>query len=226
MAKRLDIKPGDRYGRFTIVQEVEKRNEKRYFLCKCDCGNTRIERLVAIRAGEVKSCGCLKQETDRENIKKYIMSHPNYSEHDSYYKKMYGNWHDMKQRCQNQNSRAYKWYGGRGIRVCQEWQKFRPFMEWALSNGWEEYLTIERNDVNGHYEPSNCSWIPRNKQSCNTRRSRFITHEGQTMILKHWEQQLGVKRELLRRRLDKGWSIERTFNTPLQLKYSHRKVVI
>ena len=199
---------------FTIISEVDKRNDKRYFLCKCDCGNTRTERLVALRAGEIKSCGCLKCETDRKNIRKCNSEHPNYSVHNSYYKKMYGNWHDMKQRCQNPNSAAFNWYGERGISVCDEWNKFKPFMDWALRSGWEEGLTIERNDVNGNYDPSNCTWIPKNEQSNNTRRSRVLTFRGKSQNITQWSKDLGFGRGVIRKRLINGWNVEKALTTP------------
>lgn len=214
MGKRLDVRQGDRFGRFTIITEVGKRSEKRYFLCKCDCGETRIERLVALRAGETKSCGCLKHETDMENARKCYSSHPNFSDHNSYYQKMYGNWHDMKQRCQNPNSVAFKWYGERGITVCEEWHKFKPFMEWALRNEWEEGLTIERKDVNGNYEPSNCTWIPKCEQINNTRRSRMLTFMDRTQNLTQWRRELGFNRGIVEKRLMNGWSVERALTTP------------
>ena len=209
--KRIEVQTGDRYGRLTVLRELPKRKKKRYFLCKCDCGNLREVRFVAMRARETKSCGCLRDERNCvSNLK-----------HNMYGTRLYGSWHCMKQRCLNPNSSAYKHYGGRGIKVCKAWMEFILFRNWALSHGFKEGLTIERIDNNGNYESSNCTWIPQSKQSHNTRRNRFITYKGKTKILKDWAREIGMHQQVLSKRLDNGWSIEKALTTPIQEKYSH-----
>jgi hypothetical protein len=83
----------------------------------------------------------------------------------------------MKARCYNPNNKAYNDYGARGITVCAEWQPFEPFRDWSIANGYTEKLTIERNDVNGNYEPNNCRYIPLGKQARNTRRTIWIKNQ-------------------------------------------------
>lgn len=161
MPSRIDIQTGDRFGRFTIVREVERRAKKRYFLCKCDCGQTREVRFVALRAGAIVSCGCARDERNRTGPITHGLSGSG----------IYSSWHCMKQRCQNPKKAEYRFYGGRGITICDEWQTFEEFRDWALANGYQKGLTIERINVNGNYEPSNCTWIPKSQQSANTRRS-------------------------------------------------------
>ena len=216
MGKRLDIEPGQKFGRLTIIRETQRRAKKRYFLCRCDCGNERTVRLVAMRAGEVKSCGCLRNEQNRVAN----MSHGLWGT------SLYWSWHSMKDRCLNPNCAVYKHYGARGIAVCDDWMGFEAFRDWALSNSYKEGLTIERIDVNGNYEPDNCTWIPMSEQSNNKRSSRIITFRDKTMNLKKWADHLGLRPSVLWGRLDRGWSVEKAFTTPLQNRYSRGKTCL
>ena len=137
----IQVKQGDRYGRLSIVQEVERRNGRRYFLCHCDCGNERIIPLGTMRQGKATSCGCYAQEAK--------------STHNETKTRLYGIWKTMKQRCYYEKHINFKDYGGRGISVCNEWLDYEPFRDWALINGYNGNLTVERLNVNGNYEPSN-----------------------------------------------------------------------
>jgi hypothetical protein len=122
----------------------------------------------------------------------------------------------MRQRCYDPNCSDYPNYGGRGITICPEWDDFTRFMTWALVNGYADDLTIERNDNNGNYEPSNCKWIPLPDQNLNTRRTRMVTAFGRTMPMVLWarDSQCKVPYTTLRRRLDTGWSAEKAIATP------------
>lgn len=205
MGRRLKIKKGDRYGRYTIIHEVEQRSKKRYFLCRCDCGSEREVRLVALRAGEIKSCGCLRDEQNRvANLS-----------HGGWGTRLYSIWHGMKQRCLNPEIDTYKHYGGRGIKICKDWMGFEKFRSWALSNGYEDDLTIERIDNNGNYEPSNCSWISQSEQMNNTRNTKLITYEGKTQNIMGWSKELGLNYRKIQRRIASGWSPDRAFTEPL-----------
>ena len=88
-------------------------------------------------------------------------------------------WNAMRNRCLNPNNHAYKDYGGRGITVCDEWKDVKKFVDWAKKSGYQKGLYIERIDVNGHYEPKNCKWIPRSEQELNTRKTVYILHNGE-----------------------------------------------
>ncbi len=213
MPKRIEVKLGEKFGKLTIIKEVQKRAGKRYFLCLCDCGNKREERLVALRAGKIKSCGCARNERNRISNLSHGLSGTS----------LYGSWHGMKQRCLNPNSKNYKYYGGRGITVCQEWIEFETFCQWAISHGYKNGLTIERIDPNGNYEPRNCSWIPKSEQSNNTCRSKRINFQSKTQTLRDWANELNMDYKMLQRRLAHGWSVEKTFTTPLQERYSFKK---
>ena len=106
-------------------------------------------------------------------------------------------WCGMKERCQNPNAENYEWYGARGITVCQEWQQFRPFYEWAVANGWEPGLTLDRIDVDKPYEPDNCRFITLKQQFRNRRSNVLITVDGETHLQCEWEELLGLHRKII-----------------------------
>lgn len=121
----------------------------------------------------------------------------------------------MMQRCYNPNYTRFKDYGGRGIRICDEWRHDTvAFCVWALKNGYEPKLWIERKDVNGNYCPENCCFAARKEQMNNTRRNRFITWDGKTLTATQWANELGVKPVSFHGRLTRGWSLERIFTQP------------
>lgn len=107
--------------------------------------------------------------------------------------RIYRCWEAIKQRTGNHSNDAYPNYGGRGIKMCPEWESdFMSFYAWAMANGYEEDLTIDRIDVDGHYEPTNCRWITKKEQSLNRRNSRHITIDGKSQTLKQWTDELGL----------------------------------
>lgn len=120
----------------------------------------------------------------------------------------------MKDRCLNPCSPSYKNYGGRGISICQEWNNFHNFAEWAKNNGYQDDLTLDRIDVNGNYEPSNCRWITLKEQQNNRTNNHLITYDGETKTLQQWGEKLGIKWTTLYKRLQSGWSVERALKTP------------
>jgi hypothetical protein len=109
----------------------------------------------------------------------------------------------MKHRCVS-NKRYYS----RGISVCDEWQQFLPFEKWALNNGYDESLTIDRIDNNGNYQPDNCQWVSRYEQARNRSTNIFITYDGRTQIALDWANELGLSYDTICRRYKKGWSDE------------------
>jgi hypothetical protein len=218
MPKKLEVHPGDKYNRLTIIKEVEKRKGKRYVLCQCDCGKMDIVRFVALRAGEVKSCGCWKREKSASRMHEMATCRPNYSEHHSYYKEMYSIWHGMKQRCENPNRPHYEDYGGRGIKVCKEWQKFAPFQKWAHKSGWAPGLSIDRINSDGNYEPSNCRWITMEQQQLNRRNTVLLTLNGITSPLVEWAKIYHLPQHIIRNRLKNGWTVKEAITIPKQEK--------
>lgn len=128
---------------------------------------------------------------------------------------LHRSWANMKTRCSNKKVHNYKWYGGKGITVCSEWQKFCAFYEWAMKNGWKEGLSLERLDNDRNYCPSNCTFIPRKHQQKNQSSNIRLTAFGKTQIISDWSRERGLPYEALRGRLKRGWSHEATVGLPL-----------
>ena len=150
-----------RFGRFVIVARNENNKAgKAQFICKCDCGKIAIVSSRSLRNGDTKSCGCLLSEKSRERAIKHGLRQS----------RLYRIYYGMKARCNNSNNVKYAHYGGRGISVCAEWRDdFKAFYDWAMSRGYSDDLTIDRVDVNGNYEPSNCRWATYTQQNLNRR---------------------------------------------------------
>lgn len=121
-----------------------------------------------------------------------------------YTKPWYPSWHSMMDRCENPNVQNYGLYGGRGIRVCDEWHDIQEFEKWAEQTGYEPGLTLDRIDVNGDYCPNNCRWATRKEQANNRRNTLYITFLGETHTLSEWAEMLGVNRSTLSSRYYRG----------------------
>jgi alpha-amylase/alpha-mannosidase (GH57 family) len=122
----------------------------------------------------------------------------------------------MKRRCENPDTEDYPNYGGRGIKVCDEWHNYVPFREWAIANGYADNLTIDRIDVNGDYTPQNCRWVTRQVQNRNRQHHINLTANGETHILAEWAEITNIGYTTLRRRYVRGWSDDRIVNEPLR----------
>jgi hypothetical protein len=136
-------------------------------------------------------------------------------------------WKGMCARCRNPNLKEYKLYGGRGIRVCDEWtDSYEPFRDWALANGYRDDLTIDRIDNDGNYEPENCRWATHAEQARNRSSNHLLTY-GKTQLLQAWAEEVGLRPETIRRRLKLGWSVERALTEPLhpQAKLTEAQVL-
>lgn len=139
--------------------------------------------------------------------------------------RLYRIYNNMKTRCYNPNSKSYKYYGARGIGICSEWlNNFSAFKVWALSNGYQDNLTIERLDVNGNYDPSNCVWATYKVQANNTRSNHLFTIDGITMNLTEWSEYYSISVKTVRDRLLRGWDIKRALITPADPKYRKRVI--
>ena len=129
--------------------------------------------------------------------------------------KLYWTWARMKTRCYYPKSKDFKNYGGRGISVCDEWKDdFKSFAIWAIDNGYQENLTLDRIDVNKGYAPDNCRWADFLTQGNNKRNNRKLTLNGKTLNLSQWSRITGIKENCIRERLRRGWSDEKTLTTP------------
>ena len=140
--------------------------------------------------------------------------------------RIYTAWNNMRQRCFNKSRRDYVWYGARGITVCPEWvNSFPNFLKWALENGYDDHLTLDRIETNGHYCPENCRWASRKDQANNRRSSRYLTMGGRTQSLQQWADELNVDKCTIWRRLANGWSVERALTEPVHIEKSPRRLM-
>lgn len=204
MGKFIDL-TGQRFGRLRVIGFAQKTKDRQFmWKCKCDCGNEVNVRGYSLRSGNTQSCGCLQRETNVKLRQTHGQGHT----------RLYNVWSGMKQRCLLSTSSCYQYYGGRGIKVCEEWQRFEPFYQWAMANGYADNLTIDRIDVNGNYEPSNCRWITLKEQALNTRRNHYITFKSETKTLKEWADALGINHATLLERLERWESLEDALTIP------------
>lgn len=218
LKKYQDI-TGLKSGRLTAIKIVEK-NKRGYniWLCQCECGNTSKVVASALRAQEIKSCGCLKREiTSLTKTKHHQSGTP-----------LYSVWLGMKDRCYNPRCKAYKHYGARGITICEEWlgdKGSTNFFNWALSNGYEKGLELDRIDVDKGYSPDNCRWVTFLVQSNNKRTTRFITYNGETKSLADWCRYYSMPYDAVHQRLSNKWTFERAITTPVKRIAKHRSHV-
>jgi len=181
MAQAIDL-TGQRFGRLTALNRVgSTKSGAALWRLRCDCGGETTAHTGELRIGRRRSCSC-------------GLSKPKHGTHNS---RLHRIWCGMKQRCQNPNKGAFADYGGRGIVVCAEWQRFIPFMTWAMSNGYADHLEIDRIDNDGPYSPENCRWATRHDNMMNRRPSRPLGLRFTVRELETACQKAGVDRDLL-----------------------------
>lgn len=214
ISKLIDL-TGQRFGALTVLNRAEdyvfkSGRKERMWSCKCDCGNIVTVFGSNLKKKNTTSCGCIKKEYMKKEKTKHGLT-------DS---RLYYIYSHMKSRCCNKNNKNFENYGGRGIQVCEEWlgeNGFLNFYEWAMNNGYSEHLTIDRIDVNGNYEPSNCRWADLVTQENNRTNNRMITYDGQTMTMAMWAKKLGINYKTLANRIyTNKWSIEKALTTPVR----------
>lgn len=202
--KREDL-TGKKFYELTVLSYSHSTNQGTFWLCKCECGKTKVVRAAALRFGHTRSCGCLqKRVTQKRSFKHGLYRHP-----------IKDVWCAMMQRCYNPKNPGYKNYGGRGIEVCKKWHTFQGFIS-DMYETWEKGLSIERKENNKGYYKGNCKWATYREQCRNQRRSHKITINGETLNVSQWSERMGFKPNLIHGRIRKGWSKEEAVLTPLK----------
>jgi len=192
---------GEKYGRLTVISFEQQRGEKAKAICLCACGNKTSVVLKNLSTGNTKSCGCYRNTFKRTHgLSGHKLKHI---------------WLAMKSRCYNPKNQRYNNYGARGVEVCDSWRDdYVNFYNWAISSGYKNGLTIDRCDVNGNYDPSNCKWSTYAQQASNTTRNRYHTVDGVTKHLNAWARFYGITPSSLRKRMRvNGYSFEMALYT-------------
>lgn len=212
--KRLNLS-GVRFGALLGLAFLRSEKDAAVWLFACDCGTfvQRVAKLVryAHAQGRVVSCGCLAVEIKAENGR-------NNRTHGFSNTRLYDVHRQMLQRCYNEACQDFPAYGARGITVCEAWHDIGTFMEWCASSGYTEGLTIERQDVNGNYEPGNCTWVQNELQARNRRHHVLVTIDGVTKPVFDWLASAAVPRNTIIGRLSRGWSHKDAVTLPAGAK--------
>lgn len=213
----LDI-TGNTYGNLKVIERAPNRGKQTYWLCECQCENK--TRLVVrggdLKNGHTKSCGCLKKISDIANIEKYNLNNGHVL-HGQSNSRLYKIWIDMIRRCSNPKCKRYKDYGGKGIKVCAEWENsFESFANWAISNGYSDKLTIDRINNDDGYCPNNCKWSTYQEQNFNKRNTVHVTYQDKIYTLLEIATIFNIPYKNVRDRYYKGWPIDKIISQPIK----------
>lgn len=209
---------GQRFGRLLVVaRDLSPRKSRlAHWSCSCDCGRTTVTSGNELRNGGTKSCGC------------WIRDHmaARQRTHGQTRSPEFKAWGSLLERCENPDAKDYPNYGGRGVRVCERWR-----------NSFENFLTdmgrrptsvhsVDRKDVNGHYEPGNCRWATRSEQQRNRRCNRMVTAMSQTLSAAEWAERSGISYPTLLSRLDHGWDGDLAVTAPVNAAFRRTKAKV
>ena len=200
---------GQKFGKLTVVRRTD--NDKWghvRWLCRCNCKN-KNEIIVFdcnLKSGGTKSCGCIQKKEASQRL----MTHGRSQKDETYQ-----SWEAMIQRCNNRNARNYYLYGGRGINVCVKWQKFESFL-WDMGKRPTKNHSIDRIDNNGNYCKENCRWATKREQARNRRDNHYVTYNGKTQLLVEWSEEIGIPINVLKGRIRRRWSAEKSLMTPVK----------
>jgi len=183
------IEKGQKFHMLTVVSEFRDNTiKKRMAECICDCGTKTISPIASLFTGSKKSCGCF----GKHGLYKHPLNHI---------------WVNIRNRCKNKNQQSYKDYGGRGIYVCKEWDDFKSFYQWAILNGWQKGLQIDRKNNDGPYSPDNCRVVTAKVNSNNRRDTIIVNFNGSNIPFRLACEQVNVKPKLVWQTMKrKGWS--------------------
>lgn len=198
---------GKKFGRYTVLYRVKNdKNGMAMWMCRCDCGTEKVVMGSSLRKGVTVSCGCYHRDKVAQLGTTHGKSHT----------RLFHIWQKMKSRCNNPHFKHYKYYGGKGIKLCSEWEHdFTAFETWALNNGYNDNLTIDRIDPLKGYEPSNCRWATRSQQQSHISSCHLYEINGVLHNIAEWCRIYNVPHERTRRRVvDEHWDILKALTTP------------
>ena len=206
MPKFVDL-TGCKFGRWSVISKAPNHvtssgNSFTAWNCVCDCGTKRVVLNNALKSGASTSCGCIHREKQVE------VARNNFSTHKETKTRLYQIWAGMRKRCNNPNASNYSNYGGRGITVCEEWDDYTSFRDWALSHGYSDSMSIDRVNVDTGYSPNNCRWVGSVAQANNRRTSKLISMNGVTHTIAEWAKELNIPYKTLWKKLRAGKKLE------------------
>lgn len=192
-----------RFGKLTALTPI-KINNKYSWNCICDCGNEKIIMGSNLSRGISKSCGCHKKNVIKNLNKKHGMAKT----------RIFKIWVGIRKRCTNNKCKAYPLYGGRGIKICKQWDEFINFYN-DMKYGYSDELSLDRINPNGDYEPSNCRWATMKQQNRNRRNNNIIECNGEFKTLAEWSEISNIDSRLISIRIKNGWDSKRAiYNIP------------
>lgn len=207
---KLQDLTGQKFGRWNVLEKTDRKSVSvSYWKCVCECGTVREVLANQLKSGRSKSCGCYSREEKSARFTE--MNKKTKVTHGYYGTRLYSIWSSMKARCETKTNGSYKNYGAKGIKVCEPWRDFSIFKDWALSNGYEDSLTIERMDIKGNYEPSNCKWVTMKEQQNNRSNTTFVMYNNESKPISAWCDELGLDYELISGRYRNGIKPPRLF---------------
>jgi len=212
----LPMQIGDEFGQLKVISLGRKQYGKKWYttaICLCNCGNPEPREVLQkeLRGGRKISCKkCSRKRVSAATIKKS-------TKHGGCGSRLYNIWVLVRKRCYNPRCDKYKYYGGKGITVCTEWlNSFESFRDWALANGYENHLTIERTNNDLGYEPTNCKWVTAAEQKLNMTSNVNLTAFGETKTVSQWadDKRCPVSANTLYQRVEKNWPHEKAITKP------------
>lgn len=190
MPRKPENLVGQRFGRLVVLEDTKimvPNRTQTYQKCLCDCGNIIVVPKSYLKSKHTRSCGCWVKEM--------------HTTHGLSQSRIYKVYSGMKKRCYDKNHKLYNRYGGRGIKICDEWlNDFMAFYNWSMANGYQDDLTIDRIDNNKGYSPDNCRWVTMLEQAQNTSKNVNITYKGKTQTISAWSRETGIPQNTISRR--------------------------
>jgi len=209
MVKRIDL-TGQKFGKLTAIKYLHSdKNGNAIWLCDCDCGGHKEVTTCDLRRSWVRSCGCLLYDT--------------FVTHGLRQSRLYQTYDNMRKRCYAHSCKEYHNYGGRGIKICDEWLDRKNFFDWAANNGYENDLTIDRIDTDGDYSPNNCRWVTLTVQNNNRRNNRIIVFGNQKYTVADFCRHFNVEYWYVHKKLSLGYTPEKIVDAILSGEFDRRR---